>query len=334
MRFLLQRLVLAAVVVLGAITIVFALSTVIVADPAQAALGQEATGDQVEQYRRELGLDQPIWVQYATYLGRVARGDFGRSIVTKNRVTDDLGRTLPATLELVIPSIVLSTVIGIGAGVASAANRGGFIDHLSRLVSIAGMALPVFWLGILLQIVFYTNLSWLPAAGRLPPAMTPPPQVTGFYTLDALFAADLPVLVQALRHLLLPVFTLSLLNVATMARMTRASLLDVLRQEYVRTARAKGLSERVVTYRHALRNALIPVLTVLGFRIGTLLGGAVITETVFAWPGVGRYAVFGLQRVDIPVVAAFTIYVTVAYTLINLIIDASYSRIDPRIGSQ
>lgn len=333
MVYLLQRLALAAVVVLGAVTIVFALSTVIVADPARAALGQEATGDQIAQYRRELGLDQPIWVQYATYLGRVIRGDFGRSIVTKNLVTDDLGKTLPATLELVIPSIVLSTIVGISAGVASAANRGGPVDHVSRLVSIAGMSLPVFWLGIVLQIVFYTNLSWLPAGGRLSPVLSAPPAVTGFYTIDALLALNLPLFFDAVLHLVLPVVSLSLLNVATMARMTRASLLEVLHHDYIRTARAKGLAEKVVINRHALRNALIPVLTVLGFRIGYLLGGAVIVETIFAWPGLGRRAVLALQLVDIPVVAAFTIYVTAGYALINLLIDLSYSRIDPRIRS-
>lgn len=329
--YLLRRLALAAVVVLGAITIVFALSTVIVADPARAALGQEATGDQIAQYRRETGLDQPIWVQYAVYVSRVMRGDFGRSIVTKNSVTDDLGRALPATLELVIPSIILSTSLGIFAGVASAARRGGFVDHVSRLTSIAGMSLPVFWLGIVLQIIFYTNLSWLPASGRLSVTMTPPPTITGFYTIDALFALDSHLFLTAMAHLVLPVITLSLLNIATMARMTRASLLEVLRQDYVRTARAKGLAETAVVYRHALRNAMIPVLTVLGFRVGTLLGGAVIVETIFAWPGVGRYAVVALQLADIPVVAAFTIYVTVAYSLINLAIDLSYGRIDPRV---
>ena len=159
MLYLLRRLVLAAVVVLGAVTIVFALSTIIPSDPARAALGQEATGDQIAQYRHEVGLDQPIWVQYVTYLGRVVHGDFGRSIVTKDFVTDDLGKTIPATLELVIPSIVLSTLVGIISGTASAANRGGIVDHVSRLISIAGMSLPVFWLGIVLQIVFYTNLS-------------------------------------------------------------------------------------------------------------------------------------------------------------------------------
>lgn len=331
--YLLQRLALSAVVVLGAVTIVFALSTIIVADPARAALGQEATGDQIAQYRRELGLDQPIWVQYATYLAHVVRGDLGRSIVTKEFVTDDLGKTLPATLELVIPSIVFSTIIGLVAGVASAANRGGAIDHVSRLVSIAGMSLPVFWLGIVLQIVFYTDLSWLPAGGRLSPIVTSPTTITGFYTLDSLLALNVPLFIDALRHLILPVITLSLLNVATMARMTRASLLEVLHQEYIRTARAKGLAENVVLYRHALRNALIPVLTVLGFRIGYLLGGAVIVETIFAWPGLGRRAVLALQLVDIPVVAAFTIYVTAGYALINLLIDLSYSRLDPRIRS-
>lgn len=332
LRFVAQRLLYAILVVLGSTALVFALSTVVVADPARAALGLDASAAQVDQYRHEMGLDRPIWIQYARYMARVATGDLGRSIVSGGRITDELGRTIPASIELILPSIIIAALVGVALGAGSASSRGQLSDHLTRLVSIAGMSLPVFWLGIMLQVAFYGQLSWLPSSGRLSITAAAPPFVTGLYTLDSLLARDWGGFVDAVRHLILPVVSLSLVNVATMARMTRASLLDALGQDYIRTARAKGMHERVVLYRHALRNALIPVVTIFGLRIGTMLGGAVLVETIFAWPGIGRYAVFAMQHVDLPVVAGFTIYVTVACTLVNLLVDISYALIDPRVS--
>ncbi len=334
LSFLVRRTLFFGVVVLGAMAVVFVLAQVTPADPARAALGPDASNEQVEQYRREVGLDQPLWVQFARYLSRLSRGDLGVSIVTRNRVADDLGEAVPATLELLIPSVLLSLVVGILLGAVSAIGRGRAIDHASRVFSIMGMSLPVFWLGLVLQLIFYKELSWLPAGGRLPITAMSPPRATGLYTVDALLVGDWPLFLEALRHLVLPVVSLSTVTVAAVARITRASLLEVLAQDYLRTARAKGLAERVVIYRHALRNALIPVATVFGMRVGVMFGGAVLTETIFTWPGVGRYAFYGLRQLDLPVVIAFVIYATLAYAIINMVVDASYSIMDPRIRAR
>lgn len=331
LRFLLRRTLFLSVVVLGALAVVFAMAHVIPADPARAALGQDASEEQVAAYRRQVGLDEPLWWQFLRYLGRLARGDLGTSIVTGNRVAEDLRDAVPATVELVLPSIVVSLAAGTVLGVVSAVWRGRLVDHGSRVASILGMSLPVFWFGLVLQLVFYKHLGWLPAGGRLSIMAIPPEAVTGLYTVDALLAGDRALFLEACRHLVLPVVTLSTVSVATVARITRASLLDVLGRDYVRTARAKGLSERVTTYKHALRNALIPVVTVFGLRVGIMLGGAVLTESIFAWPGIGRYAFYGLRQLDLPVVSAFVVYVTVAYAVLNMLVDASYSLLDPRI---
>jgi len=331
LRFLLRRTLFLALVVLGALAVVFAMAHVIPSDPARAALGQDASQEQVDEYRRKLGLDDPLWWQFVRYVGRLARGDLGVSIVTGNRVVDDLRDAVPATVELVLPSIVVALVLGILLGVASAVWRGRAVDHLSRVVSILGMSLPVFWFGLVLQLVFYKHLSWLPAGGRLPLTALPAEGPTGIYTVDALVAGDLGLVLEAFRHLVLPVITLSTVSIATVARITRASLLDVLGRDYVRTARAKGLGERATVYKHALRNALIPVVTIFGLRVGIMLGGAVLTETIFAWPGIGRYAFYGLRQLDLPVVSAFVVYVTLAYAALNMLVDASYSFLDPRI---
>ncbi len=334
LRFLARRLLFFALVVLGAMAVVFVLAQVIPADPARAALGPDASREQVAQYRHEIGLDRPLWVQFGRYLERLLRGDLGTSIVTHNRVAADLGEAVPATVELMLASTALSLVLGVVLGVASAVRRGRMLDHVSRILSIVGMSFPVFWLGLVLQLVFYRDLSWFPAGGRLPITAQPPPAVTGLYTVDALLAGDWGLFFQVLRHLVLPAVTLSTVSVATVARITRASLLDVLSQDFVRTARAKGLAERLVVYRHALRNALIPVVTVFGLRVGIMFGGAVLTESIFAWPGVGRYAFYGLRQLDLPVVLAFVIYATVAYALLNMMVDASYSLLDPRIRTE
>jgi len=332
--FLVRRLLFFALVVLGAIAVVFLLARVIPADPARAALGPDASASEVAQYRREMGLDRPLTVQFVRYLTGLARGDLGTSIVTHNRVAEDLGTAVPATVELMGLSIVLSLAGGVALGVVSAVRRGRPIDHFSRVFSILGMSLPVFWFGLVLQLVFYRDLSWFPAGGRLPPTLTPPLAVTGLYTVDAMLAGQWGVFVQAVRSLVLPAVTLSTINVATVARITRASLLEVLRQDYVRTARAKGVGERVVIYHHALRNAMIPVVTVFGLRVGVMFGGAVLTESIFDWPGVGRYAFYGLRQLDLPVVLAFVIYATTAYAAVNMLVDASYSALDPRIRTE
>lgn len=329
--FLLRRVVFMALTVLGAATVTFFLATVVPADPARAALGPDANEAQVANYRRERGLDQPIVVQYGRYLVALLRGDFGTSIVTRTPVIEDLARFVPATVELLIPSLLLAVVVGFVLGVASAFYRGGWVDQAARFLSLLGLSMPVFWLGLVLQLVFFRALGWLPAGGRLANVMSPPPFVTGFYTIDSALAGRWDLFVSSVEHLVLPSVSLASLTLGIVARMTRSSLLDVMSSNYVRTARSKGLREGTVLWKHALRNALVPIVTVIGLRLGQMFSGAVLTETVFAWPGVGRYAYTALRQLDFPVVMAFTVWATFVYALVNLLVDLSYTLIDPRV---
>jgi peptide/nickel transport system permease protein len=331
-RYLAQRILFGAVVLMGSLVFVFTLSHAVPGDPARAALGEYATAQAVESYRKEYGLDRPFAVQFGLYLGRAVRGDFGISINTGRPVMQDLLQYFPATLELVLPSLFLATGIGIVLGVISAVKVGSMADHASRVASVFGVSIPVFWLGIVLQLVFYRWLVWLPIGRRLPAGATPPPGITGLYTVDSLLAGQWGTFWLALQHLVLPVISLTIFNLPIIARLTRASMLDALRADYIRTARSKGLPGRAVVYKHALRNSLIPVVTMLGIRISAALGGAVITETIFSWPGMGRYAVDALRTLDYPVVVGFTLMMTTAYLLTGIVVDASYVLIDPRIS--
>lgn len=331
LRFLARRLLFAFVVLWGAATIIFFLSYAIPSDPARAALGQDAPREQVERYRRELGLDQPIYVQYVRYLQRLSRADLGTSIYSRRTVTSELARVFPATLEIVIPSLLLSATLGVMLGVVSAVHAGHWQDRVSQVTSLFGMSMPVFWLGLLMQLLFYAALDWLPLGARLPPTMDPPPIVTGSYVVDSVLSGDLGLTLVALKHLVLPVIALTLWQLPLIARLTRAVMLDVLHLDYVRTARSKGLNERIVTYRHALRNALIPVTTVFGLRLGAALGGAVVIETVFSWPGAGRVLVQAIVNNDTPIITGFTVVICAAYTVANFLVDVSYGFLDPRI---
>lgn len=329
--FIIRRLAFTAVTVLGAVTLTFFLANVIPSDPARAALGPDATEAQVANYRQERGLDRPLLVQYARYLGALLQGDMGTSIVTRSPIIRDLAQFIPATVELFIPSLLIALVVGLALGVSAAVYRGSWIDQLGRVVSLLGLSMPIFWLGLIMQLVFFRWLGWLPAGGRLDRILLPPPTVTGMYTVDALIAGEWGIFWSALKHLVLPALALSTLTLGIVARMTRSSLLETLSSNFVRTARSKGLLERTVVWRHALRSALLPVLTVVGMRIGQMFGGAVLTETVFSWPGVGRYAFLGLRQLDFPVVMGFAIWATLVYSLVNLLVDLSYSFADPRV---
>ncbi len=329
--FIARRMAFALVTVLGAVTLTFFLANIVPSDPARAALGPDATEAQVANYRNERGLDQPIVVQYLRYLGILIQGDLGTSIVTRSPIRNDLAQFIPATIELFVPSLLIALAVGLALGVAAAVYRGSWLDQVSRFLSLLGLSMPIFWLGLILQLVFFRQLNWLPAGGRLDQLLLPPPTVTGLYTIDALLAGQWDVFWSALRHIVLPAVALSTLTLGIVARMTRSSLLETLSSDYVRTARSKGLLERTVIWRHALRSALLPVMTVVGLRIGQMFGGAVLTETVFSWPGVGRYAFVGLRQLDFPVVMGFTIWATLIYTLVNLLVDLSYSLADPRV---
>ena len=329
--FLIRRLALLLLVLLGLSGLTFALSHLVPTDPARAALGFDAAPDMVQQYRRELGLDRPLPVQYALYLRNLLRGDLGVSIMTRRSVVEDLGKFLPPTVELTLVSLLLSVTVGGALGVLAAVRRGGPVDVLATAGPVAQLSVPVFVMGLLLLLVFYRWLGWLPYGGRLGSSMVPPPTITGLYTVDSLLRLDFPTFRDAVAHLILPAVALSNLTLAEMTRITRSAVLDVLGQDYVRTARSKGLAERAVIWRHVMKNAAIPVLTVMGLRVGFLMGGAVITETIFAWPGIGRYAWEGARNVDLNVVMGVTLVLALAYALINLLVDVLYSVLDPRV---
>jgi len=318
-------------VLLGVSVLTFFIAHVVPADPVLVALGEHAREDQIQAYRRAYGLDRPVGVQYLIYIGRLLRGDLGISIRTRRPVADDLREFLPATVELGGTAWVIALLLGIPAGVLSAVYRDRIFDHLSRIGALMGASMPVFWLGLLLLGTFYYGLRWLPGPGRLDASAIPPPARTGLLLVDATLAGDRAAFSSALQHLVLPALTLGLFSTALIARMTRSAMLEVLYQDYIRTARAKGLAHARVVVRHALRNALVPTLTVVGLSFGNLLSGAVLTETIFAWPGLGRYATTSAISLDFPAVVGVALVTAVIYTTINLIIDLLYARLDPRV---
>ncbi|HEU5300418.1 MAG TPA: ABC transporter permease [bacterium] len=330
-RYILGRIASVSLVLLGVSVLTFFIAHVIPADPVLAALGEHARDDQIEAFRRAYGLDRPVPVQFVVYLGRLARGDLGVSIRTRRPVAEDLREFLPATVELGTAAWLVALLLGIPAGILSAVYRDRPFDHLARLGALAGASLPVFWLGLVLLGVFYYRLQWFPGPGRLDVALSPPLLRTGLLLVDALLARDGAVLRNAAAHLILPALTLGLFSTAVIARMTRSAMLDVLYQDYVRTARAKGLPRRRVIVLHALKNAMIPTLTIIGISFGSLLSGAVLTETIFAWPGLGRYATASAVSLDFPAVMGVTLVIALLYTAANLLVDLLYARIDPRV---
>ena len=329
--FLLRRVVGIAAVMIGVSVITFAISHVVPADPAVAALGDHATDAQIAAFRAEYRLDRPLPEQYATYVVGLLHGDLGRSIRTRRSVADDLADSFPATLELSLAALGISLLIGIPAGIWSAIYRGRLPDVIVRVAALAGGSLPVFWLGLIVIGLFYYQLGWLPGGGRLDTFVPPPPTRTGLYVVDSLLALDVDALRSSLIHLVLPSLTLGYFSTAVVARMTRSSMLEVLGQDYMRTARAKGLAERLIVVRHGLRNALIPTVTVIGLTFGSLLSGAVLTETIFSWPGLGRYATASAISLDFPAVLGVTLLAAIVYPVANLAVDIAYYWLDPRI---
>lgn len=329
-RFVASRIVFLIGVLLGMSVLAFTVSHIIPGDPARAAAGPEAGPEQVEAVRREYRLDRPIVEQYLYYMSRLVRGDLGISIMTRRPVRDDLGTYFPATIELAFAASFIAVVLGIPLGVAAATRCGKWLDHVSRLASLVGAAAPVFWSGLLLQLVFYRNLGWFPATGRLRD-VSGVSAITGFYTLDALLRGDFALWLDALHHLVLPAVTLAQFPLALLTRMVRSSMVEVLREDLVRTARGKGLREGVVVWKHAFRNALIPVATVFGLQCGRLLGGAVVTEVIFSWPGLGFYAVRAVTSLDFPAVMGVALLMGFVFVVVNLFVDISYLLLDPRI---
>ncbi len=330
-KFLARRLVFLVFVVVGVSLLTFIISHVVPADPARLLLGRTATAEQIAALRANLGFDKPLPVQYLLYMTHLVQGDFGQSISSHRAVISDFTDYFPATVELTLYALVICVVVGLPLGVVSALARDRWPDHLTRIFSIAGVALPLFWLGLVLQVILYGRLHLLPAEQRLDLFVAPPRHLTGMYTVDSLLTGNWAALGNSLRHVVLPALTLAFASLATMTRVTRASMLEALGQDYVRTARAKGLRGRRVVYRHALRNALIPTTTLMGLQVGNLLGGAFLVEIVFSWPGIGFYSVQAIRAFDYAAIMGVTIIIAVAYTLVNLVVDVLYAVLDPRI---
>ncbi len=333
-QFILRRLVFLIVVVLVTTILTFVLAHSSGVDPARLMAGAHATPEQLTELRRRFGLDRPWPVQYILYLNGLVHGDFGQSLHTQRAINLDLLQYLPATVELVIAAMAIAVVGGVSLGALAGVFRDGPIDAAERLLSLSGLTVPVFWLGLLCQWLFYDVLGWLPSGGQLDIGLTGPPTVTGFVLIDSLLAGRLDLFGNACLHLLLPALVLSFAALASITRMMRNNLIDVLRLDYVRTARSKGVPQRVVVVRHAMRNAMLPTLTTIGLQFGALLGGTILVEIVFSWPGIGLYLQQSIIAADYNPVLAVTVVIAAFYVLTNLVVDVSYVVADPRIRAR
>lgn len=335
-KFILRRLFLLIPLLIGVTLIAFIISQTVPSDPINAALGQKAVSNPeiVAAFRAKWGLDKPPYIQYLTYLGNLLRGDLGTSIATHNPVLQDLSWYMPATTELATSSIILAIGIGVPFGIISAIKRNTWLDQVSRVISLIGVSAPVFWLALLALFVFYSRLRWLPGPGRLDIGLYPPPAVTGWFTIDALILGDFGLFLNALSHLVLPSIVLAAFSMGLITRITRSAMLDVVSQDYIRTARSKGLSEAAITMRHTVPNAMIPTVTVLGLSYGNLLTGAVLTETIFSWPGIGQYAYQASVRLDFPAIMGVTMVIALVFILVNLAVDVLYIFLDPRLREE
>ena len=327
-----KRLMFAIPSLIGVVIVTFLLTRALPGDPAAYFAGPAATPQAVEEVRKQLGLDKSLPVQFARYVGDLAKGDLGPSLTTGQPVLADIRARLPASAELTLFGLIVSLLIAVPLGITAAVKQGSVIDHACRIVATAGVSLPVFFTGLLLVYVFYFVLGWSPAPlGRLDVFYAAPPTVTGFYLVDSLIAGDVETFRAALSQILLPGMTLAIFALAPIARMTRASMLAVLSSEFVRTARASGLKARTVIMTYAFRNAMLPVVTTLGMVFSFLLGANVLVEKVFAWPGIGSYAVEALIASDFAPVQGFVLTMAILYVVLNLLIDLAYGVIDPRV---
>jgi len=328
--YIVKRLLMMIPVLLGASIIAFSLIQLAPGDPARTIAGEHASIKTLERMREKYGLNEPLPVQYWIWLKRAMKGDLGRSIASNERVTTEILERFPNTVELTICAMILAVGVGSIAGIVSASKQYSVLDYTTMGVALFGVSMPVFWLGIMLMMIFGVFLRWLPISGRID-TLIPFNRITGFYIIDSIITLNFRALVSSIRYLILPSVALGTIPMATVARVTRSSMLEVLRQDYIRTERAKGLSERLVIYRHAVRNAMIPVVTVIALNFGLLLAGALLTETVFAWPGIGRYVVRAVGMRDYPVVQGCVMFFALIFVFVNLIADVLYVYIDPRI---
>ena len=331
--FTLRRLLLIIPVLVGITLIAFVVSHAVPADPIVSNLGQRAQDDPsiVGRYRHQWGLDRPLPVQYFIYIWNILHGDLGVSITTRRAVTTDLRQYFPATLELSTAATLFSVIVGVPLGVLAAVRRNRPADHISRVISLIGISTPVFWLGLVALIIFYYHLGWFPGSGQIDVGIRTPRTITGMLVVDSLIAGDWKALGNALWHLVLPAVVLGSYTMGIVTRMTRGSMLEVMAQDYIRTARAKGLRAATVVFRHGLRNAIMPTLTLVGLAYGSLLSGAVLTETIFSWPGIGRYATTTAGTLDFPAIMGVALLTALVFVILNLIVDVLYGVLNPQI---
>ncbi|WNC17683.1 ABC transporter permease [Brevibacillus brevis] len=325
-----RRILMLIPVLLGMSIVVFSIIRAIPGDPALTILGEKASPKAIEDLREALGLNLPWYIQYFDYLKQIVTGNLGVSLHSGASITQEIGPYLAATTELTIVSMLFAVLIGVNAGILSAWKQNSWFDYCAMLIALIGVSMPIFWLGLMEQWFFAQELKWLPSVGR-DNSRNPVEAITQFYILDTILAGQWDQLWEVIKHLILPGIALGTIPMAIIARITRSSMLEVMRADYVRTARAKGLAQFWVVYKHALKNAMIPVLTVIGLQTGLLLGGAVLTETIFGWPGVGRYIYTAIGNRDYPVIQSGILVIATIFVLINLLVDLLYAYIDPRI---
>lgn len=325
-----RRLLMLIPVLIGMSLVTFSIIHLIPGNPAQAILGQQATPAAVAQLEEQLGLNEPYFAQYVDYMAGLLQGDLGQSLRTNTAISGDIWPFLAATIELTIFAMIFAIIVGVNAGIISAWKQNSFFDYTAMLIALIGVSMPIFWLGLMQQWIFAQELGWLPAFGRANPR-DPVETVTYFYLIDTLLAGRLDQFSIAFQHLILPGIALGTIPMAIIARMTRSSMLEVLRSDYIRTVQAKGIHHLSIVYRHGFKNAVIPVLTVVGLQTGTLLGGAILTETIFSWPGIGRYVFDAIGNRDYPAIQSGILIIATMFVFINLIVDLLYSYVDPRI---
>ncbi len=330
LKYILKRILMVIPVLLGVTVIIFLITRVLAPDPAPVVLGEHATIEAMAAWRADNGLNDPIWLQYINFIVGAVQGNLGTSYYTHQPVTAEIASRFPATAELAICAIIVATLVGVSLGVLAAVKKNKVADNVSMVIALIGVSMPIFWSGILLILLFSGILHWLPSSGRVSPLLQPNGG-TGFFIIDTIARGDWTALGDVLIHLILPTLALSLYSMAIITRMTRSSMLETLSEDYVRTARAKGLKNGAVNIKHALRNAMLPVSTVIGLQFGSLLGGALLTETVFAWPGIGKFAVDCVLKSDFPCVQGIVLLVAVIFVVMNLIVDIVYAYLDPRI---
>jgi len=330
--YLVKRLLMVIPTLLGVTLITFTLTYLLPGNPAMVKAGPFATVEYLALMEKEMGLDKPVYVQYWRYLSGIIRGDLGKSSSTGRPVLEDFTQRIPATLELTLLSLIIAIGVGIPLAVISAVRRDSVWDHACRLLGVGGVAMPTFWTGLLLLYIFFYHLGIAPPPlGRLSPGVSPPVSITGLYTVDSLLTGNFRALVSSLHNLILPAFTLGFSVMAPLTRMVRATMLEVLASDYIKAAEASGLPQRQIVYGDALRNTLIPVITLIGVIFGFLMGGNVVIELVFGWPGIGNYAVTSLMSKDAQPIQSFVLFVSVIYVMVNLIVDTAYAVVDPRI---